>query len=255
MGDQTLQNHDRLKKSFERDGFVHLPEFVTPGEMEKVETQMEEIIRDVVPNLSKQDAMYEDYDLPETLKQLNIPAESAPYFSGLRENPRFKDLARHLLQDDVCHKGPEYFCKPQVVGKPTPPHQDGYYFCLDPCEALTIWIALDDMDDENGALHYVAGSHKRGVLPHDASHVLGFSQGITEDDLSTFGKYAVCRVERGDVLIHHCLTIHAAPGNTSSRLRRAVAFVYYANRAKVDPEQQRAYTESLNRQRKEAGSN
>ena len=92
----------------------------------------------------------------------------------------FRELAELLLDGPVVPKDLQYFNKPPGIGKPTPAHQDGYYFMLDPCEALTIWVALDHVDDENGCVRYVTGSHKRGMRPHCRTQTLGFSQGITD---------------------------------------------------------------------------
>ena len=33
-------------------------------------------------------------------------------------------------------------------------------------EVITAWIALDDVDEENGCLRYINGSHRGGILPH-----------------------------------------------------------------------------------------
>jgi ectoine hydroxylase-related dioxygenase (phytanoyl-CoA dioxygenase family) len=38
-------------------------------------------------------------------------------------------------------------------------HRDAPYFMFDPPDVVTVWIALDDMDDELGPLQYVRGSH------------------------------------------------------------------------------------------------
>ena len=41
-------------------------------------------------------------------------------------------------------------------------------------------MALEDVDDENGCIHYVKGSHKHEYRPHGRSEILGFSQGVTD---------------------------------------------------------------------------
>ena len=38
-------------------------------------------------------------------------------------------------------------------------HRDSPYFDFEPADVLTVWIALDDMDQEVGPLQYVYGSH------------------------------------------------------------------------------------------------
>jgi phytanoyl-CoA hydroxylase len=243
-----------MKEVFDRDGFILIEGLLNQQDVNEIETNVERFIGAVVPKLSKADAMYEDYAKPETLKQTGDMNQRDPYFADLLSNPKIVGLAQALLRDEVIPKNVQFFSKPPGVGKATPPHQDGYYFCLEPNEALTVWIALDDIDDENGALHYVKGSHKKGVLPHGASHVLGFSQGLIEGRVTEIGQEVTCRVKRGDCLVHHSLTIHSAGANPSKRPRRAIGMVYFANRAKVDPEAMRRYQESLEAQRKRIGT-
>ena len=248
-----MQDAKTLRKAFERDGFVHLPGFMNAAEMDEIEQHVIRFLAEVVPKLSKADAMYEDYQRPESLKQVNMPTAGADYFVELRHSEKMLGLAAMLLQEEVEPQSQELFIKPPGMGTPTPPHQDGFYFCIVPSQALTLWLALDDMDDENGTLHYVAASHKKGVLGHKASQVLGFSQGLTEDDLAEFGREVACQMRRGDLLVHHSLTIHRAEGNPSSRLRRALAMVYYAKRAKMDTAARSRYQASVQSQQEEMG--
>merc|ERR1712217_149041 len=84
----------------------------------------------------------------------------------------------------------QYFNKPPLKAYPdgggskqTPPHQDGYYFMITPQSAVTMWMALEKADEENGCLRYIKGSVERGVMrPHDFSGIVGFSQTITDFD-------------------------------------------------------------------------
>jgi phytanoyl-CoA hydroxylase len=152
-------------------------------------------------------------------------------------------------------KNLQYFNKPPGVGQPTPAHQDGYYFKLDPPEALTMWLALDDVDEENGCVRYVRASHRRGMRPHARTNVLGFSQGITDygtvDDMA--GEIAF-PAKPGDLLAHHALTIHRADGNRSAtRSRRSLGFIYYAARAREDQVVVDAYQAQLRSELTAAG--
>jgi phytanoyl-CoA hydroxylase len=141
----------------------------------------------------------------------------------------------------------QYFNKPPRIGQPTPAHQDGYYFMLEPNEAVTMWLALEPVDEENGCVRYVRGSHKHGLRPHGRTQVLGFSQGMTDfgtaDDLRN-EVFFPC--QPGDLLVHHALTIHRADGNPSEhRTRKALGFIYYARHAQEDVVKKQAYQESL----------
>ena len=146
----------------------------------------------------------------------------------------------------------QFFNKPPG-SEATPAHQDGYYFCLVPNEALTFWMPLDDVDDDNGTLHYIAGSNHHGILPHNPSSTLGFSQGLATSDLSQYGTEVTCKVNRGDVLVHHSKIIHFTQSNSSNRQRRVIGQVYFAASAEVDPEMKARYDRALEAQRKSKG--
>ena len=60
--------------------------------------------------------------------------------------------------------------------------------------------------------------------------------------------------EAGDLLVHHALTVHRADGNSSvDRTRKAMGFVYFAGKAKVDEAARDAYQEKLTREMEAEG--
>jgi len=120
---------------------------------------------------------------------------------------------------------------------------------LIPSEALTLWFALDEVNEENGCVRYVTGSHKKGLRPHVLSNVLGFSQGIADWSAQDEAQEVKGLVHPGDLLAHHCDTIHRAGANLSHRSRRAVAIIYYAAHAVPDLQARARYLESFQRQR------
>ena len=239
------------RQAFEQDGYIHIRDFMSSEELQQIERHIDAYLTDLAPQLPKTEVMYDDYERPETLKRISR-LQLDPFFEALRSDSKLTEIARELLQDEVVPQSMQYFNKPPG-GTATPAHQDGYYFSLVPNEALTFWIPLDDVDDANGTLHYIAGSQNAGILPHHASQVIGFSQGIDATDFTPYGKEVVCIVKRGDALVHHSRTIHFAKANTSQRQRRVIGQVYFAKRAQVDPELKRLYQEALAEQRKVAG--
>ena len=235
----------RLKQEFDRDGYVVIRGFFQGPELAELQANVERFIRERVPKMPPEHVFYKQR--PDSLKQLQVMHTYDPFFEKLFLGSRLERLAETLLDDRVVGKNLQYFNKAPGVGQPTPPHQDGYYFWLDPCEALTMWLALDEVDEENGCVRYVRGSNHLGMRHHAASGVLGFSQGMTD-----FGTEADCENEvalpakPGDLLVHHALTIHRADGNQSAgRTRRSLGFIYYAARAKENREDKDAYQQRL----------
>ncbi len=236
-----------MTEDFNNKGFVALPAFLDAQEIAEVRANLDRFIRDIVPGMPREHVFYEDKGDPATLKQLQGLARNDAFFHKLMFGGRFEQLARELLQDEVVGMNLQYFCKPPGIGKPTPPHQDGYYFMLDPCEAITMWLALEHVDEENGCVRYLPGSHRCGMRDHNRTTTLGFSQGIA--DYGRDGeaeKEIAIHAAPGDLLAHHALTIHRADGNQSpTRPRPALGFVYYAARAREDRTAKAAYQRKL----------
>lgn len=244
-----------LKKHFDTNGFVEATEFIRGSELTELLSNVDRFIQTVVPLLSPEQVFYEDKQNPATLKQIQQMGEHDPWFADLFNHGRFRELAEVLLDGSVVPKNMQYFNKPPSVGQPTPPHQDGHYFMLEPCEAVTMWLALDEVDEENGCVRYVSGSHVRGMREHAKTNTLGFSQGIVEyPSCQDLEDEIACPAMPGDLLAHHAMTIHRADANQSPlRHRRALGFIYYSERAKEDTVTHQAYQRNLSAEMKKRG--
>lgn len=242
-----------LKSRFDRDGFLVVPSFVPEKDLAELRQNLDRYIRDVVPTLSDADAFYEDRSRPETLKQMQRMAVD-PFFAAYRANPRWIALAESLLGEPVVADEPEWFNKPPGTNHVTPPHQDNFYFSLKPPHVLTIWLALDPIDTENGCLRYVTASHQSGFRTHTRSKILGFSQGIADYGPQDFTNERAMLLQPGDAIIHHGMTIHRADANLSTkRHRRSFAIVFKATSCCRDEEAHQRYLASAKKQHDQMG--
>lgn len=252
---QIPSNNSQFLDAYDRDGYVLIRNFVAGEALRELQTNIDRFIADVVPSMSAEHVFYEDRDDPTTLKQLQQMANYDPWFQEQFTAGPFRKIAEVLLRGPVVPKNMQYFNKPPGVGQPTPPHQDGYYFMLEPCEALTMWFALEDVDEETGCVRYVPGSHRLGMREHGRTQTLGFSQGIVdyprpEDSANELAFPA----SPGDLLAHDALTIHRADGNSSAnRTRRALGFIYYSERAREDAAAHEAYQKKLKQELETTG--
>jgi len=246
---------NKIASEFRDEGYVAQRGFLSEADLEILNENLGHFIAEKLHELPKEHVFYEDKECPETLKQIQQLYTYDPYFESLMIGSRFEALAKCVLQDEVVPKNMQYFNKAPSVGLPTPPHQDGYYFNLTPCEAVTIWLALDDVDEENGCVHYAARSHELGLLPHDRTNTLGFSQGLRDQSICANPDTDIpCHAKPGDLLAHHALTVHWAGGNTSmTRTRRALGFIYYAASAQEDADAHKAYQATLANEMNRAG--
>jgi phytanoyl-CoA hydroxylase len=244
---------DQYRAEFDRDGFVLVRQLFTPAEFAELRANLDRYIREVVPTLPDSAAFYLDKEHPETLKQMqHMGADS--YFREFGRHPKWLALAHALIGEEVNPEQPEWFNKPPGTTSPTPPHQDNYYFCLRPPQVLTIWMALDPVDEENGCLRYVAGSHRGGIRPHGRSNILGFSQGITDYAREDQAREVRVCLQPGDVGVHHGETVHRAdPNRSATRHRRAFAVVFKGTSCRRDEEAYARYQAALKAQHDQLG--
>ncbi len=241
------------KGLYDEFGFVIVRGLLDPSEFAELRDNLDRYVREVVPTLPDTEAFFQDRSRPETLKQLQRMGRD-PFFRDYAEHPKWRALAEALVGEPTIVDQPEWFNKPPRTRHVTPPHQDNYYFCLEPSNVVTLWMALDSVDAENGCLRYVEGSHTRGYRRHVKSKILGFSQGIDDFTADDFTREAAAIMQPGDVVAHHGMTIHRADANLSpTRHRRSFAMVYRGVSCRRDDTAHARYMASAREQHAELG--
>ena len=245
--------YETEKQAYDQQGFVIVRQLLNPDDFAELQENLARYVREVVPNLPDADAFYHDRSRPDTLKQLQRMGGD-PYFGQYIQNSKWTALAQALVGEPVSADQPEWFNKPPGTNHVTPPHQDNYYFCLAPSNVVTIWMALDKVDAENGCLRYVAGSHLNGYRTHAKSRILGFSQGISDYTPDDFTREVAVPLQPGDVVAHHGMTIHRADANMSAtRHRRSFAIVFKGQSCQRDEAAYARYLASAREQHQEMG--
>ncbi len=132
---------------------------------------------------------------------------------------------RDLLGSDVVAWATHYFCKLPGDGKAVSFHQDASYWGLTPAKTVTVWLALDDTDEDNGAMQFLPGSHKVGHIPwKESSEESVLNQQIK--DISMFDKPFSNNLKAGEYSLHSSLLVHGSPKNQSSRRRCGLTIRY-----------------------------
>ncbi|MDG2221167.1 MAG: phytanoyl-CoA dioxygenase family protein [Rubripirellula sp.] len=248
-------HEEKCLDRYRADGFVVDRQFLSPTEVDELVGHVQRYICERIPLMPSEQVFYEDREQPESLKQIQQMWKHDDYFHSLITEGKFRSVAEKCLQGPVIPKNLQYFNKSPGVNQSTPVHQDAFYFMLDPPLALTMWLALDEVDEENGCVRYIPGSHRQPLRLHQRTGTLGFSQGITDYPLAGESDREVpVRARPGDLLVHDAMTIHRADGNRSSkRTRRALGMIYYSERAKEDTAGHARYQRQLASEMKSKG--
>lgn len=152
-----------------------------------------------------------------------------PWMYELVTHPKILNVVKSIFGPDILCWSTDLFPKNPGTGKSCAWHQDSTYIGMNPPDALTVWVALTDSNEENGCVKYESGSHKKAQLPH--------TQTFKEDSMLLYGQEipvenvdenkAVSAILRpGQASIHHVMTVHCSGPNNSSSRRIGIAVRY-----------------------------
>ena len=159
-----------------------------------------------------------------------VPAPpSGSVASGFALDQRVVSIAAQLLDAPPAAFGVTYLCKPARTGLPALWHQDGAPWAarLSGSPALTIWIALDDTNTNNGCLRVIPGSHRCGAQSLRPNSLTASMFGLEMDTAFVDERSAIeLPLESGHGLVHHPNVIHGSGPNRSTQPRQALAIGY-----------------------------
>lgn len=170
-------------------------------------------------------------------ERVGINLKGKRYFSSLiyRDRPELRRFLFSEVMADICRAtlgGDAYLFWEQYVIKAGDPetsfawHQDSGYVHEDHTPYLTCWIALDDVNEENGSVY---------LLPYSRSGIRSYVKHIPDprvnDKVCYFGSDpgVPVVVPAGSMAVFSSVVIHSSGPNRTDRLRRVYIAQYSAN--------------------------
>lgn len=121
-----------------------------------------------------------------------------------------------------------YFKPPGARGQAL--HQDNRYLKADPGTCMAAWVALEDIDRENGCLQVLPGTHDTPMIcPKAAESSVSF----TTDKIELPGVEPIDIImKKGDVLFFNGSLVHGSgPNHSKTRFRRIIVGHYIEGQA------------------------
>ncbi len=228
--------------AFERDGFIVIPQLLSPEETAALRQRTEGIILGEIPMPEEFQQQYTQLEpaLAEkdprgrerlaAMRKLWQLWKFDPVFEALIHHPAIVGVIEALLGPDIKFFGDQMLLKPPFHGSLKPYHQDSPYWPIDPPALVTCWIAMDESTRENGCMRFLPGSHRRGMVKHrhlEGPHIVPEEYG----SMDTTGEVAV-ELKPGGATFHHSLTLHETAANTTPYPRRAHTLAYMSSRSR-----------------------
>mmetsp|Transcript_115511 Transcript_115511/g.359764 ORF Transcript_115511/g.359764 Transcript_115511/m.359764 type:complete len:278 (-) Transcript_115511:6-839(-) len=211
--------------TYRERGFLALPDAqLSDGALQRARGGLEDLLaknKQVIPE------QLVSAHLSSDLRGSTVAGNDA--FLDLVRSDALVDLAEDVLdtKNIICW-GCQVFCKLPEAGRAVPFHQDGQYWPIEPLETVTLWVALDSSDRENGGLWYVPGSHKQGYLPHvkQEREDSAISFILDPEVLAGLPAPEPADMPAGGVSLHDPVVVHGSEANRSGRRRAGVSIHY-----------------------------
>lgn len=197
-----------IREEFEENGLVQLNGLFSHLEVKNIKRTIEEIA-DQLPrksNLSK-----------NGLKFYSNLYRKSDFLRMCLSNPLLSETLFELSESDVWLRWDQCVIK-EPNGETFPLHRDNVYSKLKSVH-FQVWIALTEMNETNGSLQFIKGSHK----DPEVLHVHDNHHWRAERDERPL-QYA--KAQLGDVIIFSSRLLHATGINQSSDSRWAYVAEY-----------------------------
>ena len=209
---------------YQENGFVQVNNVLTPLELAAMQEEIDRIYTRGEGGIHTHVA---GSPYSKVLDQrVNIWRDN-PVVRAYVTTPRFAEMARRLAGvSGVRLWHDQALLKQPGDSRPTPWHQDLPYWPMNEAGALSMWMALDDVDERNGAMSFIPGSQRVGALPGinlvDPQDIFA---AVPKGELA--GTTPVTATLRaGSCTFHDGLCFHYASANTTDRPRRAMVVIY-----------------------------
>jgi ectoine hydroxylase len=202
---------------FEREGYLFFPSLFAPEEVKA--------LTDEVPALYAQRRPENVREKGSDAVRTNFAAHLYSYpFAKLARHPRMVEPIVQLFGEDVYMHQFKINGKQAFDGDVWQWHQDYGTWAADDqmpaARAMNVAIFLDEVNEFNGPLMFIPGSHKQGVLEaqHDTSttsYPLWTINNDTIRELVAKGGMVAPKGPAGSMILFHGCLVHASGSNLS----------------------------------------
>ena len=211
-------------KEFDEKGFLFFPSLFDASEIDSLTSQLEDLFaQDMVCNVREKGSKS---------VRTNFAAHNYNQaFARLSRHPRMIKPVEELFDESVYMHQFKVNAKAAFDGDVWQWHQDfGTWHADDHMaepRAMNVAIFLDDVNEHNGPLMFIPGSHKKGVLEagHDTettSYPLWTLDAETISSLVAEGGIVSPKGPAGSMILFHSCLVHASGSNLSPWDRKAV---------------------------------
>ena len=232
---------DNQLKQFKEDGFLLLSAFADrelcdtikdiasahlKHQVPPIETEFEYVGKSKEDRERISDAHSEQREKRMVVRRLRQVYHRDMVFKQWMENEKMRPVLKQILGENptitIAHHN-SIMTKMPHSSTATSWHQDFRYWNFESDNLVSVWLALDSENDENGVLEFIPGSHKMDFDASQFDEKEYFSEEKSEN-AEIIAKKVSYELQKGDVVLFHCKLLHRANRNATDEAK--ISFVY-----------------------------
>jgi len=228
-------------QSFKENGFLLLPQFanhercntikdIAKAHLEHrvppIETEVEYVGKTKEERKLISDGKAHLLEGEVTVRRLRQVYHRDIVFKQWMEHEEIRPVLKQILGENptitIAHHN-SIMTKMPHTSTETRWHQDFRYWSFENDNLVSVWLALDEENGENGVLEFIPGSHTMTFNSEQFDEKEYFSDDSEENQplISTKVSYPL---HKGDVVLFHCKLLHRANKNSTDEPK--ISFVY-----------------------------
>lgn len=153
------------------------------------------------------------------LTRIKLPHKLDPVYWHVLKNSKMTGVLTSLLGPNTMIQTTKLNTKAPGGGQAVEWHQDWAFYPHTNDTMLAFGLMLEDVDEANGPLQVIPGSHKGPVLAHtNKDGVFCGAVDPTDPDFD-YSKAVTLTGKAGDMTVHHVRMLHGSAPNNSDRNR------------------------------------
>lgn len=158
--------------------------------------------------------------------------------------PRILDLVEDIVGPDIVCWATAVLSKPANNPRHVPWHQDASFWSLSPARTVTVWLAIDDADEENAAMQWIPRTHDKGHFDLEKSDTDAVFH-IQTAGADQMGEPVSDNLTAGQCSLHADMIVHGSPPNLSDRRRCGLTLRYCSPVVRIVDESWSAGVEAI----------
>jgi hypothetical protein len=222
---QTLSEENKNSLlQFNENGFSVIQNYLSVEKVDKINNEIEMLLKQGTIHLTKHN-------------RIMFAIHSSPLLKNIGDDEKLKKLLSTLLNGNAVLFQSINF----LMGSEQATHSDSIHMTTYPLGGLLgVWIALEDITEENGPLHYYPGSHKLPYYLNSDYNNEGNFFCIGNKSYSKYEKMMQQKIselnlskkkflaQKGDLLIWHANLFHGGEKHIDkTKTRKSMVFHYF----------------------------